>query len=136
MCFLSRNRLHTWCALVTVVQPCALPIDPRFRSGNISTHFIAEELPNGFAGTVLPDDRRDAMLAVAALVHVRNEFRARHLGGKLGLPEWQPGADWIAFLGKAEVPLTLSDAEGGRSEARRVGKEGVSTCRSRWSPDH
>src|SRR3546814_15555433 len=24
----------------------------------------------------------------------------------------------------------------GRSEERRVGKEGVSTCRSRWSPDH
>src|SRR3546814_12295339 len=23
-----------------------------------------------------------------------------------------------------------------RSEERRVGKEGVSTCRSRWSPDH
>src|SRR3546814_14332433 len=24
----------------------------------------------------------------------------------------------------------------GRSEERRVGKEGVGTCRSRWSPDH
>src|SRR3546814_20707934 len=23
-----------------------------------------------------------------------------------------------------------------RSEERRVGKEGVSTCRTRWSPDH
>src|SRR3546814_14521923 len=29
-----------------------------------------------------------------------------------------------------------SDAEAGRSEERRVGKECVSTCRSRWSPDH
>src|SRR3546814_10328319 len=27
-------------------------------------------------------------------------------------------------------------AAAGRSEARRVGTEGVSTCRSRWSPDH
>src|SRR3546814_17335405 len=26
--------------------------------------------------------------------------------------------------------------KGFRSEARRVGKECVSTCRSRWSPDH
>src|SRR3546814_13664005 len=26
--------------------------------------------------------------------------------------------------------------EGGRSEERRVGKECVSTCRSRWSPYH
>src|SRR3546814_16710383 len=27
-----------------------------------------------------------------------------------------------------------SETEGGRSEERRVGKECVSTCRSRWSP--
>src|SRR3546814_6303389 len=77
------------------------------------------------------------MLAVAALVHVRNEFRARHLGGKLGLPEWQPGADWIAFLGKAEVPLTLSDAEGGCDV--KVGQKGKSggkalKVRSTWKP--
>src|SRR3546814_18306027 len=30
---------------------------------------------------------------------------------------------------RAEEPV-------GRSEERRVGKECVSTCRSRWSPDH
>src|SRR3546814_17849982 len=27
-------------------------------------------------------------------------------------------------------------AQGQRSEERRVGKEGVSTCGTRWSPDH
>src|SRR3546814_19637573 len=32
----------------------------------------------------------------------------------------------------APQPITLSD----RSEERRVGKECVSTCRSRWSPYH
>src|SRR3546814_21159504 len=32
----------------------------------------------------------------------------------------------------SEVELGLHD----RSEERRVGKECVSTCRSRWSPDH
>src|SRR3546814_20820571 len=30
----------------------------------------------------------------------------------------------------------LAAAVGARSEERRVGKECVSTCRSRWSPDH
>src|SRR3546814_13685412 len=29
-----------------------------------------------------------------------------------------------------------SPEAGGRSEERRVGKECVSTCRTRWSPDH
>src|SRR3546814_17318593 len=31
--------------------------------------------------------------------------------------------------------MTLADIEA-RSEERRVGQEWVSTCRSRWSPDH
>src|SRR3546814_11887343 len=31
---------------------------------------------------------------------------------------------------------SLGFAVEGRSEERRVGKECVSTCRSRWSPDH
>src|SRR3546814_8026997 len=33
-------------------------------------------------------------------------------------------------------PRTLAVMHGGRSEERRVGKEWVSTCRSRWSPYH
>src|SRR3546814_9197065 len=37
------------------------------------------------------------------------------------------------FLGLVNKPL---DHKGGRSEERRVGKECVSTCRSRWSPCH
>src|SRR3546814_20855299 len=34
------------------------------------------------------------------------------------------------------VPMTLLSALAGRSEERRVGKECVSTCRSRWSAYH
>src|SRR3546814_16984633 len=33
-------------------------------------------------------------------------------------------------------PFALAEAESERSEERRVGKECVSTCRSRWSPYH
>src|SRR3546814_18830785 len=38
----------------------------------------------------------------------------------------------IVTAGLAATAEQLSD----RSEERRVGKECVSTCRSRWSPDH
>src|SRR3546814_19127941 len=43
-----------------------------------------------------------------------------------GYPWWDtvPDGDWF-------VPKNTR-----RSEERRVGKEGVSTCRSRWSPSH
>src|SRR3546814_16867244 len=35
-----------------------------------------------------------------------------------------------------EVKLVAACRAAGRSEERRVGKECVSTCRSRWSPSH
>src|SRR3546814_6942121 len=38
--------------------------------------------------------------------------------------------------GPAQQRLRVEFTAGGRSEERRVGKECVSTCRSRWSPYH
>ena len=105
---------------------------PRFREGRLSTNFIAEEWPAGYGGTVLPEGRQSAMLAVAALLHIRNEFRARHLGGKLGLPDWEPGAEWIAVLNKVEYPLHVANAEGGIDV--KVGKGKALKVRSDWKP--
>src|SRR3546814_14167982 len=34
------------------------------------------------------------------------------------------------------IPFGLACCAVARSEERRVGKEGVSTCKSRWSPHH
>src|SRR3546814_19079310 len=45
---------------------------------------------------------------------------------------YSPTADAQAALGRAGVVL---DVMVDRSEERRVGKECVSTCRYRWSPD-
>src|SRR3546814_20439857 len=43
--------------------------------------------------------------------------------------------DTDAMLRQVETIITATP-EVARSEARRVGKECVSTCRYRWSPDH
>src|SRR3546814_18568114 len=52
---------------------------------------------------------------------------------------------WITEFGESsvnhELRIWIADPESGhghvqRSEARRVGNEGVSTCRTRGSPDH
>src|SRR3546814_14588393 len=49
------------------------------------------------------------------------------------LASWAPwyAPQWIGVAGAAYALLGLT-----RSEERRVGKECVSTCRSRWSPYH
>src|SRR3546814_6252758 len=47
-----------------------------------------------------------------------------------------PAAHASSRLQKAESASTAALSSGERSEERRVGKECVSTCRSRWSPYH
>src|SRR3546814_18036448 len=51
-------------------------------------------------------------------------------------PEPQPGAGatYAAKIDKSEARLDFLTRAVQRSEERRVGKECVSTCRSRWSP--
>src|SRR3546814_20225389 len=54
---------------------------------------------------------------------------------------WKRLRPKLAFTGRQldEITIMLPSAApstGGRSEERRVGKECVSTCRSRWSPYH
>src|SRR3546814_3817407 len=44
-------------------------------------------------------------------------------------------AEYDDWLRTRSLRFNLAYCEG-RSEERRVGKECVSTCRSRWSPDH
>src|SRR3546814_6187301 len=46
-----------------------------------------------------------------------------------GSNDWQLRRPYVRLAG-------VDQATGSRSEERRVGKECVSTCRSRWSPYH
>src|SRR3546814_10028136 len=60
--------------------------------------------------------------------------------GSVALDEDQADAAcsgrWIGLRHDDDDVGALSVADKGRSEERRVGKECVSTCRSRWSPYH
>src|SRR3546814_12529336 len=44
--------------------------------------------------------------------------------------------DAAALDRRDQLPLAIVEQQADRSEERRVGKECVSTCRSRWSPYH
>src|SRR3546814_15502983 len=49
---------------------------------------------------------------------------------------YRGGIDVLAISVHDHVLNAISDLEISRSEERRVGKECVSTCRSRWSPSN
>src|SRR3546814_18451379 len=59
----------------------------------------------------------------------RNQRKARSDGFRMTEVESE-------ILTLEEVAAYLKAGKRTRSEERRVGKECVSTCRSRWSPDH
>src|SRR3546814_13947207 len=42
----------------------------------------------------------------------------------------------VRVIARHDLWRKVEDPDGARSEERRVGKECVSTCRTRWSPDH
>src|SRR3546814_4157979 len=68
---------------------------------------------------------------------VEERDRARHVGHVDRLEERQHAARPI-FTEAGRIDLVEFDVilVDDRSEERRVGKECVSTCRSRWSPSH
>src|SRR3546814_12476245 len=110
--FFSSRRRHTRCALVTGVQTCALPI---FR--------IVE--------TVMQvNDLRKRAMGRKIVKAMGGEARGKTVA-LLGLT-FKPNTDDMRDAPSIAIVQALED----RSEARRVGKECVSTCRSRWSPYH
>ena len=57
---------------------------PRFRSGAITTGFIAEEYPDGFNGAPTADGLIEQIAAVAAIAEMAREDARRTISGQLG----------------------------------------------------
>jgi propionyl-CoA carboxylase alpha chain len=64
----------------------ALMQHPRFRSGEITTGFIAEEYPDGFTGAPLDEALTADLSALAAFIGTVNETRALQIDQQLGTP--------------------------------------------------
>src|SRR3546814_7955867 len=108
--FFSSRRRHTRCALVTGVQTCALPISQR---------------------VVLIDFPHTQMKSVGFVTRVVREQGTDHELAAVYVPTTpNPTSGYLEI-----VPVELITPTD-RSEARRVGKECVSTCRYRWEPYH
>ena len=85
----------------------ALMQHPRFRSGALSTGFIAEEYPEGFQGAPASADLTRTLAAVAAFAATAEADRARRIDGQLG-HRLQPPADWTVRIGGMDHAVNVS----------------------------
>src|SRR3546814_10866918 len=105
--FFSSRRRHTRCALVTGVQTCALPI-------------LNSPRREHARGT----DMEGSMPSMSVLTPQQ----------KKGEAQTRPSPSVSEFV-KPSARHAVDDPVY-RSEESRVGKDCVSTCRSRWLPYH
>ncbi|MGU3398750.1 acetyl-CoA carboxylase biotin carboxylase subunit [Brucellaceae bacterium D45D] len=90
---------------------------PRFREGALTTAFITEEYPDGFAGVAVSDEDARVLAAVAAQIHLITTRRDAQICGKLSLREITHANEWVVTLGAHSLPVSLSEGEGGASIA-------------------
>ncbi len=86
----------------------ALMQHPRFRAGTITTGFIAEEHPDGFAGAPADDELKRNLAAIAAFAATAHADRARRVDGQLGRRLPPPG-EWVVRLGGADHTVAVAE---------------------------
>ncbi|MDO8423000.1 MAG: biotin/lipoyl-containing protein, partial [Parvibaculum sp.] len=110
---------------------------PRWKSGNITTGFIAEEFPDGFHGVELGDTRQVKLAAVAVYMNKIHADRAVLITGQLsGRPRKLP-SDLVVQIGGWSQPVSARMIDAGLEvtfkdeSGKKVGEHLVS---SDWVP--
>ena len=85
----------------------ALMQHERFRSGNITTGFIAEEYPEGFTGAPASEVLLKKLSAIGAFAAMAQADRARRIDGQLGKKLRAP-ASWQVKIGDAIHDVVIS----------------------------
>jgi propionyl-CoA carboxylase alpha chain len=100
---------------------------PRWQAGRLSTGFIKEEYPEGFAPRPPEGETLMRLAAVALSVEL-----ARRTPG----PARPPRSDWVVKMGGQAVPLTLAEAGESSSGSFDLVQEGGApvTVVSDWKP--
>jgi propionyl-CoA carboxylase alpha chain len=71
---------------------------PRFRSGNLTTGFIAEEYPDGFHGAPASPELQRSLAALAGFIATARSDRARQVDGQLADSPLPPPSKWVITL--------------------------------------
>jgi propionyl-CoA carboxylase alpha chain len=83
---------------------------PRFRSGELTTGFIAEEYPEGFTGATASEATKAQIAAVAGFIATARADRGRRVDGQLAssLP---PPSEWTVTIDKTPFEVVIDADE-------------------------
>jgi len=82
----------------------------RFRSGELTTGFIAEEYPDGFEGAATSDELLRGLAAIGGVIATVDADRARRIDQRLADEMYAPG-DWSVKIGETEYAVVLEEDE-------------------------
>lgn len=91
----------------------ALILHPRFREGRLTTNFIAEEYPDGFHATDVPQADPLVPVVVAATVHAKTQARARQISGQTHRFEPTTNDQWVVVANQTPYAVTVLAVEHG-----------------------
>jgi len=81
---------------------------PRFRSGELTTGFIAEEYPDGFKGAASSDLLKRGLAAIAGVIATADADRAARIDQQLNGRTPPPG-DWVVTLAGRDYAVSLEE---------------------------
>lgn len=83
----------------------------RYCSGNISTKYLVEQYPEGFAGHELTGSEKEKLLATAAVMRFRRQRYFDQSPGSVLVAKPVVEQAYIAVIGDDEVPLTVRQTD-------------------------
>jgi propionyl-CoA carboxylase alpha chain len=110
----------------------ALMQHPRYRSGEITTGFIAEEYPEGFDGAPADAQLVADVAVIAGMVAVISDERAAEIDGQLGPPIHVPCERVVCFSPGERHLVRIKPYKGGTLAV--LDGEGPIDIVGRWTP--
>lgn len=101
----------------------------RFGRGDISTNFIEQEYPGGFAGAELTSETSKVFLGTAVHIFLRDAERASRISGQLPGRERAIGARWVVTIDNDSYPVYARAKEYGYDISY---DKGLVVVRSSW----
>ncbi len=105
---------------------------PKFISGDMTTAFIAEEYPDGFAGVTPDGDALRRLAAVAGHIKLAMDAREVQISGAMAHHERKAVRDWVVFIGSESFDVHLDVTDFGTEVT--FADNGTLRVNSAWRP--